>query len=337
MSVEKRFSISLDVKQPTSNRDIEVVEGDTGNVLVVTLTDNGQAVDLTGCKVCAVFAKPNGKTAMQDTDGNGLTVAGEKNNEITIELYSTSFSPGMVTCEIQVYSGVSLETLITSAQFNFKCRRGIANVDTIQATEEWPWLVEMLNRVEDAEDELIVLNEETTEAAARADEATTRANAAAENADKTAQEAAESAVSIAQEAADRAEEAARKAAEDAALVAGEAADRADAATDAANAAEATRAAAEAERQRRFAGISAIVHPLPAGYDPTANWNDSGDLPVLELGMPKPKDGKDAVNVSVSGMYYMQIVGEDLHVVVPDGTEPPPLSINGAGDLIYTIQ
>lgn len=193
MSVEKKFSISLDVKQPTSNRDIEVVEGDTGNVLVVTLTDNGQAVNLTDCKVCAVFAKPNGKTAMQDTDGNGLTVAGEENNEITIELYNTSFSPGMVTCEVQVFSGEDMGTLITSAQFNFKCRRGIVNEDTIQATDEWPMLVEMMQRVDAAEEELIALNGQTAEAAAMADAATERANEAAEavQATNAAMEAAE--------------------------------------------------------------------------------------------------------------------------------------------------
>jgi len=183
MSVEKRFSISLDVKQPTSNREIEVVEGDTGNILVVTLTDNGQPVNLTDCKVCAVFAKPNGKTAMQDTDGNGLTVAGEESNEITIELYNTSFSPGMVTCEIQVFSGEDMGTLITSAQFNFQCRRGIANEDTIQSTDEWPLLVGMLQQVAETAEEVEDLNMQTVAAAAAAGEATERANTAAENAE----------------------------------------------------------------------------------------------------------------------------------------------------------
>lgn len=257
MSVEKRFSVSLDVKQPTSNRDIEVVEGDTGNILVVTLTDNGEPVDLTDCKVCAVFAKSNG-TAMQDTDGNGMTIAGEHNNEITIELYNTSFSPGLVTCEVQVFSGENMGTLITSAQFNFNCRRGIANADTVQSTDEWPLLVGLLQQVAEASDELEELNAQTIEAAAQAGEAIDRANTAAENADAVsaaaaeeakgiAQAAADSATATAQAAADNAAEIAQTAAENAMSVATEAAAAAETITATATAAEAERTAAELER------------------------------------------------------------------------------------------
>ncbi len=61
--VQKRFSIALDIKRPTANRDFEVVEGDNSNVLEVTLTDDGAPVDLAGCRVCAVFSKSDGNTA----------------------------------------------------------------------------------------------------------------------------------------------------------------------------------------------------------------------------------------------------------------------------------
>ena len=148
--VQKRFSIALDIKRPTANRDFEVVEGDNGNVLEVTLTDDGAAVDLAGCKVCAIFSKSDGNTAQQDTSGNGIAVT--LPNKLTISLYTTSVAPGLVECELQVYSGADHTALSTSAKFNFMCRRGIANDDTIEATDEWPMLVGMMQRVEAAEE-----------------------------------------------------------------------------------------------------------------------------------------------------------------------------------------
>ncbi len=141
-------TIALDIKRPTANRDFEVVEGDNGNVLEVTLTDDGVPVDLAGCRVYTIFSKSDG-TAQQDNDGRGITVEG---NKLTISLYTTSVAPGLVECELQVYSGEEQTTLVTSAKFNFMCRRGIANDDTIEATDEWPLLVDMIQRTEAVEE-----------------------------------------------------------------------------------------------------------------------------------------------------------------------------------------
>ncbi len=179
MLVKKNFSIALDIKRTTSNREFEVVEGDNGNVLEVTLTDGGEAIDLSGCRVSAVFSTGS-RTAQQDNNGHGITV--ESGNVVTIELYTTSFSPGMVECELQVFSGEEQETLVTSAKFNFTCRRGIGNADTVQSTPEWPLLVDTLKRVEDVEEALPVLVGEVAELNAATVEATAYANAAAESA-----------------------------------------------------------------------------------------------------------------------------------------------------------
>lgn len=123
--VKKIFDVSLDIKQPSTNPDIVIVEGDNGNEIVVTLTDSGTPVNLTGCLVLAVFALPNGLTVQQDSNGHGITLSEFEGyeNEFTIELYTTSFSPGLVNCEIQVLSGTEQDVLVTSAQFNFKCHR----------------------------------------------------------------------------------------------------------------------------------------------------------------------------------------------------------------------
>lgn len=158
-AVQKRFYVALDIKRPTANRDFEVVEGDNGNILEIELTDDGAAVDLSGCRVLAVFSKSDG-AAQQDTDGHGVEVDAEQTNKLTIALYTTSVAPGLVECELQVYSGEGYATLATTAKFNFMCRRGIANEDVLQATEEWPILVDTLHRceaVEDAEAERVLV------------------------------------------------------------------------------------------------------------------------------------------------------------------------------------
>lgn len=292
--VRKRFAISLDAKRATSNREFEVVDGDNGNVLAVSLTDDGVPVNLEHCFVMAVFSKPNGRTAEQDSNGNGLLLFGM--NELEIELYLSSVSPGLVECEILVFSGEAQDTLITSARFNFACRRGIVNRDTIAQTEEWPLLVDMMNRVEYAEDELEILNGETRAAAEEAHTAANRANAAAQNAESFA-------VAEAQRVAN----------------------------------ENGRITAEAAREAFVYGMSAEAMTLPADSPAWAAVDSTGESARLQFGIPKGRDGKDAVNVSIEGFYYMYITElGDLHVVVAEDAPKPPLSINENGDLIYSI-
>lgn len=144
--VTKRFSLSLDISRPISNRAFTLVEGDTGNELFIALADDGEPVDLTGCRVMALFSKSDGTTVSQDSgsEGSGVTLGGEAHNEITIRLFASSFAPGMVECEVQIYSGATLSTLVTSAKFNFRCRRSILNTDTIEAVPEYPLLTALL-------------------------------------------------------------------------------------------------------------------------------------------------------------------------------------------------
>ena len=244
MAVKKIFAVPLDIKRPTSsNRDFEVVEGDTGNVIVATLTDDGVAVDLSGCLVVAVFSRPDGTTVEQDANEHGVTVGGTNSNVITIDLYTGSYSPGMVNCEIQVYSGTNNETLVTSAQFNFGCRRAIINDDTVQSVDKFPILTGLI-----AEATEVIENTETATAAANtaanlantkaglADTAATNADAKAELADGKATLADQKAT-LADEKAAAADAAATNATAKASLAA-TAASAADTAAAAANAAAA---------------------------------------------------------------------------------------------------
>lgn len=125
-AVKKTFDIALDIADAGANREFTVVDGDNGNVLAILLTDGGYPVDLTGCRVIAVFSKSDG-TACQDSydaDG-GITLCGTLNNQVDIELFAGSVAPGTVECELQIYSDPSLSTLVTTAKFNFACRKAI--------------------------------------------------------------------------------------------------------------------------------------------------------------------------------------------------------------------
>ena len=142
MSVNKVFDVDLDIKRPSSHRDFTVVNGDNGNRINVTLMDGDSPVDLTGCRIIAAFSRADGSTSLQDSgvQNGGVTISPDDASKVAIDLFPASFSPGVVECELQVYSDASLSTLVTTARFNFICREAIVNSSTVQASAEYPLL-----------------------------------------------------------------------------------------------------------------------------------------------------------------------------------------------------
>ena len=145
MSVNKVFDVDLDIKRPSSHRDFTVVNGDNGNRINVTLMDGDSPVDLTGCRIIAAFSRADGSTSLQDSgvQNGGITISPDDASKVTIDLFPASFSPGVVECELQVYSDAFLSTLVTTARFNFICREAIVNSSTVQASAEYPLLKAM--------------------------------------------------------------------------------------------------------------------------------------------------------------------------------------------------
>ena len=145
MSVNKVFDVDLDIKRPSSHRDFTVVNGDNGNRINVTLMDGDSPVDLTGCRIIAAFSRADGSTSLQDSgvQNGGITISPDDASKVAIDLFPASFSPGVVECELQVYSDASLSTLVTTARFNFICREAIVNSSTVQAAAEYPLLKAM--------------------------------------------------------------------------------------------------------------------------------------------------------------------------------------------------
>jgi hypothetical protein len=135
----KDYSIALDMMRTLPFRPFEVVEGDTGNLLHVTLLNNGESMDLTGCSIQIAFASSIG-FAMQD-ETSGI----EKQQDagtFDVTLLPTAYGAGNVSADVQVYSGEDNETLVTSTRFDFRCRKSLISGDIIRANAAYPPLVE---------------------------------------------------------------------------------------------------------------------------------------------------------------------------------------------------
>lgn len=321
--IYKTFEIALELKQTSSNPEFSVIEGDTGNKIKISVTDGGSAVDLTSCRVIAVFSKTNG-TSMQDSavaDG-GIEIGGTYNNEVTVSIRPASIAPGVVECELQIYSDDNKTTLITTAKFNFTCNRAIFNENTAEATNEYPLLVSLIaacNEVKNAEAARVLVEAARVEAEKSRDAAESERSAA-----ETARQAAETDrgesedARIETEASRAFAETTRAASEEArassetARASAEAA-RADAEALRASAeqgrvsaeqersvaeqsrvsAENTRVSQEQDRQTeifKFSSMTVEVTTLNADAAATAALIEKDGHKVLMLGIPKGRDG-----------------------------------------------
>ena len=143
----KEYSITLDMLHANAFHPFELVEGDTGNVLHITLTNDGQAMDLTGCRVCAVFGSSAGIFMQDLTSGVSL---GEGTGQVDVTLYPDSYGSGEVRADVQVYSGEDYATLITSRRFTFRCITALVSPDTLRASSTYPALVDAARAANEA-------------------------------------------------------------------------------------------------------------------------------------------------------------------------------------------
>jgi len=135
----KDYTITLDMMRTLPFRPFEVVEGDTGNLLHVTLLNNGDPMDLSGCKINIAFASSSG-FAMQDETSGITKTAGAGCFDVT--LLPTAYGAGNVSADVQIYSGEHDATLVTSARFDFRCRKSLISGDIIRANTAYPPLIE---------------------------------------------------------------------------------------------------------------------------------------------------------------------------------------------------
>ena len=149
--VYQDFYIDLDVKYSASNREIILKEDDTGVRFHMNITDDGEPVDLSGCRIVALFAGGKGIAAQDSSlDDSGVTINPDIVGRIDLDLFTSSFAVGYNECDIQVYSRDDRSLLITVPTFNFTVDRSHANEDAIVSRPEFPLLVNLVTQTEEA-------------------------------------------------------------------------------------------------------------------------------------------------------------------------------------------
>ena len=140
----KEFNILLDIKKQYKGDRFEVVQGDTNsNVLNITLVDGINPYNLTGTNVEIVFSKADG-TTVQQTD-NAIIDAVQGKIRCILKT-NTIATPGKVLAEVRVLEG---DNLLTSARFEFYVRKSLMTDDTIESTNEFPILTQLIAATND--------------------------------------------------------------------------------------------------------------------------------------------------------------------------------------------
>ena len=148
----KDYSITLDMMRTLPFRPFEVVEGDTGNILHVTLLNNGDAMDLSGCAIQIAFASSSGFAMQDETSGIAKTAA---TGTFDVSLLPSAYGAGNVSADVQIYSGAHSETLVTSTRFDFRCRKSLISGDIIRANSAYPPLIEAARIANEAAEEAL--------------------------------------------------------------------------------------------------------------------------------------------------------------------------------------
>lgn len=148
-------NIVLDIKRFSKNR-VVLVAGDTGNRFVIAFTDDGSPITFTDStpptlKAVVAFKRSDCKTILQDSsvDGNGVSFTSYAPLEVTVDVFSSSFTAGTNSCEVQIYSTATtdFDTLVTSAKFEFFARSATVDEESTQGSKEFPVLQAMIDLV----------------------------------------------------------------------------------------------------------------------------------------------------------------------------------------------
>lgn len=139
----KEFNVLLDIKKNYKKEEFEVVQGDSNsNVLNITLTDGLNHFDLSGTSVEIIFSKSDG-TTVQQTD---VTIINREQGRMRCVLKTNTIAfPGKVVAEVRVLED---ETLLTSTRFEFHVRKSLLDNETIESTNEFPVLTQLISTTE---------------------------------------------------------------------------------------------------------------------------------------------------------------------------------------------
>ena len=145
-------NIDLDIRRSTGQK-IRMVEGDTANQFVISLYDNGTALDLTNLHVRVVFRRSDGHVVYQSDTDNNLsyhTTLAAASGKVTVDVSPGSFCDGKNELEVQIMqgSGDIQTTLITSAKLEFMARNCLMTDDATLSSAEYPILNQLIGSLE---------------------------------------------------------------------------------------------------------------------------------------------------------------------------------------------
>lgn len=141
------FAFDLDIKRQSKTK-VFPVEGDTANQFVITLKDNGEAMNLTGLYVRAVYKRSDGVVVTQgETHPDAPLSVNKASGVVTVNVINGAFRDGDNYLELQVLSGsaTSGTVMVTSPQVLLRARNCILTDDAVAASAEISELNEYLN------------------------------------------------------------------------------------------------------------------------------------------------------------------------------------------------
>lgn len=143
----KEFDIMLDIKKSKKIEDIEVVQKDyESNIFNISIVEDFKSYNLSGLNVEIAFAKPDGTTVLQD-ENNGVVIVNAIEGKIICTLKTNTIAaPGKVLAEVRILQDLKL---LTTARFDFFVRKAIVNDETIESTNEFPILNQLINTTQD--------------------------------------------------------------------------------------------------------------------------------------------------------------------------------------------
>ena len=138
----KEFNVILDIKKYLQQEQFEVVQGDSfTNLVNISLVDGLNPYDLSNVNVEIAFRKSDGTTVLQ----SDIAIINAAQGKIQCILKTNTIaSPGKVIAEVRV---LEIDKLLTSARFEFFVRQSLTNDKTIESTNEFPILTQLINEV----------------------------------------------------------------------------------------------------------------------------------------------------------------------------------------------
>jgi hypothetical protein len=120
---KKQYAFTLDFKNASSIDLPNIVSGDTGNEFIITVTNGGNPVDLTGARVRLIIVNKDGPGSQDsDVEGSDIDMTRAADGVVAIDVHSPMISNGLNVGCIEAYTGANHEIQNTTQNFNFTAK-----------------------------------------------------------------------------------------------------------------------------------------------------------------------------------------------------------------------